>query len=484
MATAAKQRYAEIRFNDRPIKNVLANPEDFVLEPGEATADYEGKPAERLAELYPNIADYRVVPTARFIGEADKALEEEKLWTRVWLLAGFSSDLKDKGDWFRFDIGPQSLIVVRSAPDEVSAFYNVCKHRGNELVQDQFGKGFDCFTCIIHSWRYNLKGKNVRVTDRESFSQEALAENLDLTPIHVREWNGMVFVNLAEQPIAFEDYYAGVLPMLASYPIDQMYVVKDLTVEIPANWKTMYSTFNETYHAHATHPQAKPIFDDHFVQYDFYRHGHNRNLFALGIVSQRWPDTRFVNAGLAFMLEEAGIKASRYKGDARGVRRAIQKAKRENMPFGIDYAGFTDNQITDDWNPSLFPNVTFNMHPEGILVMRFRPHATDPERGYWDNIVLTRRLKDGQRPPAYMGVDADADVTGKTRPEHVEATVEAPPSSELLVQDLNNMVTLHRGLKSKGLNGKIVLSEQEMRIQQFLAELDLYLTGQKQGAAA
>ena len=82
MATAAKQRYAEIRFNDRPIKNVLVDPEGYVLEPGEVTADYEGKSAQRLSELYPNIADYRVVSTARFIGEADKALEEEKLWTR------------------------------------------------------------------------------------------------------------------------------------------------------------------------------------------------------------------------------------------------------------------------------------------------------------------------------------------------------------------------------------------------------------------
>lgn len=479
MATTSKLRFAEIRFNDRPIKNVLTDPESFVLEPGEITSECEKKSETRLNELYPNIADYRVASTARFIGEADKKLEEEKLWSRVWLLAGFSSDLKEKGDWFRFDIGPQSVIVVRSAPGEVTALYNVCKHRGNELVQDDFGKGFDCFTCIVHSWRYNLKGKNVRVTDRESFSKEALAENLDLTPIHVREWNGLVFVNMAEDPMPFEEYFAGLLPMLESYPIDQMYVVKELTVEIPANWKTMFSTFNETYHAHATHPQAKPFLDEHFVQYDFYPNGHNRNLFPLGVVSERWPDRHFVNMGLAAMLMEAGVKLSKYKGDASGVRRAIQRAKRENKPFGIDYEGFTDNQLTDDWNPSLFPNVTFNMHPEGILVMRFRPHPTDPEIGYWDNIVLTRRLLDGQRPPAYMGVEDDKDVSGETRPPREHSDAKNPPSSELLIQDLDNMVTLHRGMKSKGLNGKIVFSEQERRIQQFLAELDLYLADKK-----
>lgn len=481
MATRAKSRYEGIRFNDRPIRNVLADPESLELEPGERTADYERKSPTRLADLYPNIADYRVVSTSRFVGEADRALEEEKLWSRVWLLAGFSRDLREKGDWFRFDVGPQSLIVARSAPGEVSAFFNVCKHRGNELVQGDFGKGFDCFTCILHSWRFNLKGKNVRVTDRESFAPEVLEQDLDLTPVSVREWNGMVFVCMAPDPIPFEEYYAGLMPMLASYPIDSMYVVKELTVEIPANWKTMVSVFSEAYHAHATHPQAKLMMDDHFHQYDFYPHGHNRNLFPLGVVSERWPDTRFVNMALAFMLEEAGVKASRYRGDAKGVRRAIQQAKRENKPFGIDYDGFTDNQITDDWNPSLFPNVTLNMHPEGILVMRFRPHPTDPERGFWDNIVLARRLADGKRPPAYMGVGENEDVTGETRPAREFSTVDEPPSSELLIQDLDNMVTLHRGMKSRGLKGQIVYSEQERRIQQFLAEIDLYLTDTKPG---
>lgn len=482
MATKAKPRYAGIRFNDRPIKNVMADPESLELEPGERTADYERKPALRLGALYPNIADYRVVPTGRFIGEADKKLEEEKLWSRTWLLAGFSCDLKEKGDWFKFDIGPQSLIIVRSGPDEVSAFYNVCKHRGNELVQDDFGKGFDCFTCIIHSWRFNLKGKNVRVTDRESFAPEVLDQDLDLTPVHVREWNGLVFVSMAREPIPFEEYYGALMPMMESYRIDEMYVVKELTVEIPANWKTLMTVFNEAYHAHATHPQAKLMLEDHFYQYDFYPHGHNRNLFPLGVVSERWPDTKFVNVALAFMLEEAGLKASRFRGDASGVRRAIQQGKRDNKPFGIDYDGFTDNQISDDWNPTLFPNVTLNMHPEGILVMRFRPHPTDPEKGFWDNIVLMRRLADGKRPPAYMGVDDDADVTGGTRPAREFSSIDNPPSSELLVQDLDNMVTLHRGMKSNGLK-HILLSEQERRIQQFLAELDLYLTDSKEGLA-
>ncbi|HET8611568.1 MAG TPA: aromatic ring-hydroxylating dioxygenase subunit alpha [Sphingomonas sp.] len=476
---ASRTRYAEIRFNDRPIKNMRADPEDFTLDPGEVTADYEARSPYRLNQLYPNIADYRAASVKRFFDPAEKTREEEMMWSRVWLLAGVSSDIPEQGDWLRFDIGPQSIIVVRGKEGEVNAFYNVCKHRGNELVQGDFGKGATSFTCIMHSWRYNLKGKNVRVTDRETFMPEALCRNLDLTPVHAKDWGGLIFVSMADEPMPFEEYFADLMPMLASYKMDEMYVVKDLSIEVPANWKTMYSVFNENYHAHATHPQIKPYVDDYNVQYDHYRHGHNRHLFAVGTVSPRWPDERFINMGLAYMMQESGVKAAGFRGDARHVRRAIQAAKRRpDNPYGMDFSGFTDNQLTDDWNPSLFPNVTLNMHPEGILLQRFRPHPSDPEKGYHDVMVLSARLSEGRRPPAYMGVEDDVDVSGKARPTRRRTTHDDPQGGEVVEQDIANMVTLQRGMRSRGLE-VIVFSEQERRIQQFLAELDLYLTDAK-----
>ncbi len=59
--------------------------------------------------------------------------EWERLWTRVWLIAGRASDIPHVGDWFKFDIGTQSLIIVRATEGEdgIRAFHNVCHHRGN-----------------------------------------------------------------------------------------------------------------------------------------------------------------------------------------------------------------------------------------------------------------------------------------------------------------------------------------------------------------
>lgn len=478
------ERFAAIRFNDRPIAEPLADSETLELAHGAVTAAYEKKPAHRLADLYPDIAQYRTVPTSRYFCQAEAALEWERMWTKTWLVAGRASDIPNVGDWFRFVLGHETFIIVRSAENKVQAFYNTCKHRGNELVNEDFGRSANSFTCAVHSWRWDIKGRNIRVTDRETFAPEVLCADLNLTALHVHEWCGFVFINMAENPVPFEQYYGPVLPMLASYRMEEMYVVKDLSVEVPANWKTVVNVFSEAYHAHATHPQIKSSVDDYYIQADFYPNGHNRHLFPVGTVSPRWPDDVTVNEALAYFLQEAGIDPASYEGDAKDVRRSLQQAKRRvDNPFGMSYDGFTDNQLTDDWNPALFPNVTMNLHPEGVLFMRMRPHATDPERAYYDVMVLSRRLADGVRPPAYMGVEPEVDVTGATRPARQRTTSDDPRGGEVLDQDIANMITLQKGMHSRGLRGVIRFSEQEKRIQQFFAELDLYLAGAKQESA-
>jgi hypothetical protein len=47
---------------------------------------------------------------------------------------------------------------------------------------------------------------------------------------------------------------------------------------------------------------------------------------------------------------------------------------------------------------------------------------------------------------------------------------------EVLEQDANNIPQVQLGIRSRGLRGKTRYGEQERRIQQFYAEIDLYLT--------
>ncbi|MFP5454059.1 MAG: Rieske 2Fe-2S domain-containing protein, partial [Alphaproteobacteria bacterium] len=75
----------------------------------------------------------------RYVSRAFAAEEWEKVFTQAWLLAGPSSDVREAGDWMKYDIGPESFIVVRKPDGGLAAHYNVCPHRGSQLVQGDVG---------------------------------------------------------------------------------------------------------------------------------------------------------------------------------------------------------------------------------------------------------------------------------------------------------------------------------------------------------
>jgi phenylpropionate dioxygenase-like ring-hydroxylating dioxygenase large terminal subunit len=268
--------------------------------------------------------------------------------------------------------------------------------------------------------------------------------------------------------------YLDALPAtLAAYRFESMHVVKDLSIEVPCNWKVAVEAFLEPYHAHITHPQILPAVDELHNQYDFYQNGHARVITPTGLPSPRYGDQVNVNPGLAYMLQEAGIDAASFGGGAHDVRAAIWAAKRKpDNPFGIDFSGFLDSQLTDDWNPSFFPNMTFNAHPEGVLVMRFLPHASDPMKCHYHIWVLLPKTAPGIRPPAYFGVEAQVDVSGSVRPARRYTTLAESQAGELIEQDLANLPNIQLGLLSNGARNGVRLGEMEQRIQQLHAQID------------
>ncbi len=73
------------------------------------------------------------IPKERYTSGEFARREWDRMWTRVWLLAGPEADVARPGDWLTFEIGPESVIVVRDRAGALHAHYNVCLHRGNRL---------------------------------------------------------------------------------------------------------------------------------------------------------------------------------------------------------------------------------------------------------------------------------------------------------------------------------------------------------------
>jgi len=454
------------------------DPETWAMPDGWGAGSHDEK-APPSTTLYPNINDYSRIDAERYFSPDFMGEEWTHLWRRTWTCAGRVQDVAVPGKFFRYDLGHESFIITRGKDKEIRAFYNVCQHRGRRLVDADFGSRSH-FVCPFHSWSYDLEGKNIRVTDREVFSETALCGELDLKPVRCEIWGGFVFINMNPNAPSLMSFLGDLPRLMASYKMEDMHIVKDVVLPVECNWKTGLEAFLESYHLHVTHPQALGAVEDVFNQLDIYQNGHSRLCSPVAKPSERMTSKEEVNPLLQFLLSDAGIDPETFEGSAADVRKAIADSKRKpGNYFGLDYSEFTDSQITDDWNYFVFPNMTFNSHPEGILVMRFLPDANDPNRHYYHVQVIIPKLNPGAKAPFYMAVPDEQDISGAVRPERRYTTMENPGLGQVLEQDLSNMQGTQQGVRSSGFPSGMRYAEHEKRIQVLHAELELYLRGLK-----
>ena len=385
--------------------------ESWQIDPEAGTDDLEAK-----QPFIDNGLD--VHDPGRYYDPGFMAREWDRLWTRTWLIAAIETDIPEPGDYSVFRLGRESIIIVRQQDGSVKAMYNVCAHRGNQIVQNDRGSVMQ-FTCAFHSWQYGLDGHCTQITDKNTFNPELVKQNPKLTPVHCETYAGLVFINLDENPPALKERFGLPGGYLENYQLDKMHCVRHIVTEWHANWKTAVDAFYETYHLHAVHPETQDVMDDMGVQLDLYPHGGSRMLVPIAVKTKRQADQAAMNPSLEYMMTEVNIDPSQFTGSASEVREAIQKAKRARSDrLGLGYERFTDGQLTDSWATGIFPNVQIGLHPEGAFLMRFMPHPTDPEKFYYDTMTLVRPVDDPlYSVPGWMGLPKDTDTSGKIRPE-------------------------------------------------------------------
>ena len=438
-------------------------------------------PSDSLEAKQPDVDNGLTVPDpARYYSREFMQLEWQQMWPRVWLLAGVVSDIPEHGDYSVFEIGAEQIVLVRQSDASIKAFYNVCPHRGNRIALNDRGSVAQ-FTCAFHGWQFHCNGRLKAISDEHSFAPSLIAHRPGLSEVRCEVRGGIIFVNLDGRAPPLSDALGLPPGYIENYQIDKMHVVHHLCTEWAANWKTGVDAFYETYHLPYVHPQTQTVMED-YSQYDLYPNGASRMIVPLCTKSHRVADQESVDAGLRFMMQDAGMDPGQFQGSAAEVRTAIQQAKRARASrLGLaHYDSFSDGQLTDSWATGLFPNVQMGMHPEGVFIMRFLPHATDPETFYYDTMILYRHVPDpNYAVPAWMGLPPGTDVSGETRPETVRVPRGQPPGlGEVLDQDSELLPVVQKGLRSRGFRGPL-WSEQEQRVRHFHRELDRYINREK-----
>ncbi|WP_299559972.1 aromatic ring-hydroxylating dioxygenase subunit alpha [uncultured Mycolicibacterium sp.] len=188
-------------------------------------------------------------------------LEQEAIFRRTWLNVGRVERLPKVGSYFTKEMPSvgrgTSILVVKDKDGTVRAFYNLCRHRGNKLVWNDYpGNEVSgtCrqFTCKYHAWRYALDGELTFIQQEEEFF-DVDKKNYGLKPIRCEVWEGFIFVNFDDHAEPLIDYLGPFAKGLEGYPFHEMTEVYSYRAEINSNWKLFIDAFTEFYHAPVLH---------------------------------------------------------------------------------------------------------------------------------------------------------------------------------------------------------------------------------------
>ena len=410
--------------------------------------------------------------------------EKEKLWPKVWQVAGRAEEIPEPGDFITYDIADESIIVVRTRDGAIKAHHNVCPHRGRQLTE---GCGHASqFRCRYHGWTFGLDGRNLQVQDREDWGSSLTDEELTLHSVQVDEWGGFVWINMDPDCEALSDYLETLPQYLDPFEFENMRYRWYLELTLPCNWKVALEAFMEGYHVAATHPQLLAVQGDDYTQsYAHGKHAHFGYFTAaapLGGPSPRLnePPPADMRPGVIEffrqMEEDFGaIFTDRDYEAAKGIMESVSADADPMIAFGTavelgraaaeaEGVGYPENLDYDklaaagaDWH--IFPNCVTLPWFDGAVWYRARPNGDDPDSCIF-NIWSLKRFAQGKEPKLERRVFND---------------IKGQDFGLIVNQDIANMNAVQRGMKSRAFSHARPNPVQEVEVSNFHEILETYL---------
>ena len=430
-------------------------------------------------------------PVDAFISPEYARAEGDRLWSRVWQHAGRVEEIPNVGDYLTYDIGDDAIVMVRSAPDTIKAYHNVCSHRGRRLVDTPPGahsthgqkKGF---VCGFHSWRYDLDGKCTFKLDEPDWKGALTDGRTRLNEVKVDTWGGWIFINMDPNCVSLREYLEPVASILDPFEFAKMRYKWRQWVIFDCNWKTAIEAFMEPYHVAGTHTQLLKYGEYYAYSKAYGLHGvsgfdeRDAALRKTGGTSNtragKGLDPRVSTYELARENYETVNKASTTETLVNAAKRLVDElpagtpadqvikhwlasARADDAKRGVVWPTITPQQMSDAglaW--SIFPNMSVLQGVTFALCYRARPYGDSPHKCIFESYAL-ERYPDGEEP--------------KTEWVYAEPTAEK--WGLVLSQDFSNMAAVQKGLRSRGFRGPLPNPQQERKVTNFHRNLARYM---------
>ncbi|HEV8630072.1 MAG TPA: aromatic ring-hydroxylating dioxygenase subunit alpha [Thermoanaerobaculia bacterium] len=193
-----------------------------------------------------------------FTSEEIFRLEHERIFSRSWLLAGHVSQLAGPGSYFTFEVGRESVVVLRDRTGEIRAFHNHCRHRGTRLCSEHAGTLGTAIQCPYHAWTYGLDGALRAAPNMQGVAGFDRAD-YPLHPVALADWQGFLFLNLGADPAPFAEALPALQGKFTHWRLPELRSVHQTVYEVEANWKLFFHNYSECYHCPNVHPHLNKL---------------------------------------------------------------------------------------------------------------------------------------------------------------------------------------------------------------------------------
>ena len=429
------------------------------------------------------------IPATDFTAPDLVQREKQLLWPKVWQMACREEEIPKVGDFVNYQICDESILVTRTAADQIKAFYNVCQHRGRRLRDEERGH-LSGFYCRFHGWRYDLDGKLTYVHGRGDWADcpSFKEEEISLPQVQVDTWAGWVWINQDPNCAPLRAYLGDAADVLDVFELQNARRAWYHTIIAPVNWKVVCEAFNEGYHAMATHTSGMRYgggsspgvaHGDHSMFFstsdsdsttEYLEPSNGQWVKATSVAEAIWAGNRHVYNTLFAMTLDPGMAANaRLRAETAPdtppmevlqrllvIHREELEARGAAWPESLTLE--TLARAGTDWH--IFPNSIVLPTVDGALWYRVRPNGDDPDSCIFD-IWSFGRYAPGQEPQV-------------TRQETVGFAA-FKGNNPFLEEDFENMEAVHKGMKSRGWKGARTSPVQEVQINNFHRALRRYV---------
>ncbi|MFT4520556.1 MAG: nitrite reductase/ring-hydroxylating ferredoxin subunit [Halioglobus sp.] len=440
------------------------------------TSDRVGPPPPLLENSYEFLGDEDIA-FERYISPDFFQREIRDLWSRTWQWACREEHIQEVGDTYVYDIGPYSVIVVRSAQDTIEAFLNSCTHRGTRILAGE-GTGYSpAFTCPFHGWSWELDGSIRNIPAQWDFPH-VCNDTHDLQRVSCERWGGFVFINIDPEAKPLAEFLDVMPDHFKHFPLEQRRIKLHVQKKLPANWKAAQEAFMEAYHNFETHNSP----NGGNTQYDIFGKYVSRFIHNIGNYSPEslddYPGDKWRRPALSEDELLAFLSVFQIQQDSvpegETARSVVAEELRANLSekLGIDLSEVSECLMLDSIEYHLFPNMFFFPGINIPMAYRFRPNGDDVDSSIFDLMIL-QPMAAGEthpEPPEPVLLDLEQSYT------EVDGIGWLGPVYD---EDTGNLALQTQGFKTSRKPGLTLGNYQEARIRRVHMTLDEFLSKSK-----